>query len=625
VRRLCLLFLALASLPALPGCTEPTVAESPEVEGDEAGECDDGVDNDQDGTTDCDDDGCEAATACVEIDPNDVDDDGDGATENDGDCDDADPNNFPGNPEVCDGGDNDCDPSTWAPLGEEDGDTDGVLACDDCDDDDPNNFPGNAEVCDGRDNDCDETTQAEGGEADGDLDGAPACADCDDGDPASTIPAEDGDCDGTPTADDCDDDDPDSTVVADDGDCDGFEGCVDDGMLTFGGSTCMCCCCGSNANNAYLRASVDPSLSGAAQATVEFWAHLDDYSQYGTLVRSESTGSEGFSIGISGDCGYGGNRFKTSMSWGGAEAFSTGQATLGVWQHYAAVFDNGSVSYFVDGVLQWTGSAAFGTVPTMPNDQLFFGGWLDGGNGNNMHQVNGSYRSIRISSTARYVAGFTPPEDLVVDADTLHLYALDEGAGATVQDSASLVHTGTLINNPTWGVYEACPLGTDCDDEDPTVHPQAGDIYGDGTDSDCDRLDCEAAGDGATYFSLCSPDLWDAGAAVCAEGGHTFGSVRGEPENTFLADLLRSSPMYQSWPTAGGGVIWLNYTNTSGAWTWGDGNGDGYTNWAPGMPDEAGACAYLDIDGSGGTWPLGSWDDTPCATGDTRALLCTDR
>ena len=36
-----------------------------EIEGDEAGECDDGVDNDQDGLTDCDDDGCENATDCT--------------------------------------------------------------------------------------------------------------------------------------------------------------------------------------------------------------------------------------------------------------------------------------------------------------------------------------------------------------------------------------------------------------------------------------------------------------------------------------------------------------------------------------------------------------------------------
>lgn len=163
------------------------------------------------------------------------------------------------------------------------------------------------------------------------------------------------------------------------------------------------------------------------------------------------------------------------------------------------------------------------------------------------------------------------------------------------------------------------------DDEDPAVFPQAGDVYADGVDSDCDGLDCEATMDGAVYFALCSPGLWADAAAVCSAGGHDFGSVQSDAENALLEDLLRSSPMYQSWPTAGGGVIWLNYTNASGAWTWGDGYAGGWTNWAPGMPDQTSACAYLDIDGSGGGWPLGSWDDTTCATGETRALLCTDR
>lgn len=113
----------------------------------------------------------------------------------------------------------------------------------------------------------------------------------------------------------------------------------------------------------------------------------------------------------------------------------------------------------------------------------------------------------------------------------------------------------------------------ECDDADPAVLPQAGDVYADGVDSDCDGLDCKATMDGAVYFALCSPGLWADAAAVCSAGGHDFGSVQSDAENALLEDL----------------------------------------------------CAYLDIDGSGGCWPLGSWDDTTCATGGTRALLCTDR
>ena len=65
-------FIVAAALPlislSLLGCPsgdddDDTIPA--EIEGDEAGECDDGVDNDQDGLTDCDDDGCGAATACV--------------------------------------------------------------------------------------------------------------------------------------------------------------------------------------------------------------------------------------------------------------------------------------------------------------------------------------------------------------------------------------------------------------------------------------------------------------------------------------------------------------------------------------------------------------------------------
>ena len=59
-----LLFVGLLVLAGCPSGDDDDTAPA-NVEGDEAGECDDGVDNDQDGVTDCDDDGCENATACT--------------------------------------------------------------------------------------------------------------------------------------------------------------------------------------------------------------------------------------------------------------------------------------------------------------------------------------------------------------------------------------------------------------------------------------------------------------------------------------------------------------------------------------------------------------------------------
>ena len=86
-----LLFGGLSVLVGCPSGDDDDTAPA-NIEGDEAGECDDGVDNDQDGVTDCDDDGCENATACVGDDDTGDDDTGDDDTGDDdtGDDDTAD-------------------------------------------------------------------------------------------------------------------------------------------------------------------------------------------------------------------------------------------------------------------------------------------------------------------------------------------------------------------------------------------------------------------------------------------------------------------------------------------------------------------------------------------------------
>jgi subtilisin-like proprotein convertase family protein len=186
--------------------------------------CNDGVDNDCDGSDDGEDDDGDGSidVACGGDDCDDtdpairpgIDADGDGF-DSCVDCEDEDPDVNPGAIEDCDGIDNDCSGA----IDDRDLDGDGFesLLCgvgDDCSDTDPNSYPGAVEVCgDGVDQDCD------GEDIDDDADGdgftALECGgdDCDDGNPNVNPDAaeicsdgEDQDCDGLDEGEDDDGD-----------------------------------------------------------------------------------------------------------------------------------------------------------------------------------------------------------------------------------------------------------------------------------------------------------------------------------------------------------------------------------------------------------------------------------
>ncbi len=171
-------------------------------------DCDDGVDNDQDGYLDCLDNDCIADPACGELCHNGADDDRDGAIDcldsdclsdpgccdddldgyvdarhgcGGNDCDDRNVNLNPGVAEIPDGIDQDCDVYVDEGTIWYDDDGDGVAeVAGDCDDSKWQIAPGVPETCDGVDEDCD-----------GVIDEGTRCHD-DDGDGLSE---QDGDCD----------------------------------------------------------------------------------------------------------------------------------------------------------------------------------------------------------------------------------------------------------------------------------------------------------------------------------------------------------------------------------------------------------------------------------------------
>jgi hypothetical protein len=159
-----LFLLSLLASTGMLACTDTKVSETEEI-------CNDGIDDDQDGSLDCDDSDCASNIVC------DADGDGFGAA---ADCDDNDPSRYPGATELCDNLDNDCndivddiaEDSLEGTIyyADTDGDTFGdadasVNSCTipegyvtnsfDCDDSSDAINPDAEEVCDNLDNNCD--------------------------------------------------------------------------------------------------------------------------------------------------------------------------------------------------------------------------------------------------------------------------------------------------------------------------------------------------------------------------------------------------------------------------------------------------------------------------------------
>jgi len=163
-------------------------------------------------------------------------------------------------------------------------------------------------------------------------------------------------------------------------------------------------------------------------------------------------------------------------------------------------------------------------------------------------------------------------------------------------------------------------VNTDCNDGVATTFPFAGDaVGGDGTDEDCDGLDC-IAGDGGVnvafttgpYYVYCGTGgaaTKAAQAAACVAAGHD-----GLPTINIAGDNADLSTI------AGTNLVFLGVEDsaTEGTWVWDQGPAANCTAtatatciWDPGVPQPDGGatdnCAYFDGNTS-------TWFDTVCTT-----------
>ena len=108
-----------------------------------------------------------------------------------------------------------------------------------------------------------------------------------------------------------------------------------------------------------------------------------------------------------------------------------------VWQHVAVVSDQSLLRIYIDGVLHDEGPAQ-GLLSSFREPTIFRIG--------SVGNVFGRYviDELRISTTARYSADFTPPRVHALEADTLSLWRFDETPGRTTSDAAGNELDGIL-------------------------------------------------------------------------------------------------------------------------------------------------------------------------------------
>jgi hypothetical protein len=153
--------------------------------------------------------------------------------------------------------------------------------------------------------------------------------------------------------------------------------------------------------------------------------------------------------------------------------------------------------------------------------------------------------------------------------------------------------------------------GQDCDDNDPSVSPDAQEVC-DLADNNCNGiwdddpscpqcLSAPAMGGGSLAFCFVARSYSDAEADCVAQGGH-------------LASIHSADEQVEAWsgalPVADDQWwIGLNDLVAEGSYVWTDGTPFDYEGWAGGEPNDAGdneECVHL------ASWAGGFWNDIPC-------------
>ncbi|MBZ0231556.1 MAG: LamG domain-containing protein [Deltaproteobacteria bacterium] len=209
--------------------------------------------------------------------------------------------------------------------------------------------------------------------------------------------------------------------------------------------------------------AIDPQVPadvGAGDFTIDFWVRTN--SLMFTWAETCTTGANGWQSanvvvdrdrmgnGDHGDYGIaitrGGIAFGVSQGAAGAGLCGTRNVVDGTWHHVAVtrVASTGALSLYVDGNPDGTATGPTGDVSyrdgaTGAAKDPFLVLAAEKHDTSGSRSFNGWMDELRISTTVRYTAAFTPETmPYAVDADTAALYHFDEGDGNALTDARGM-------------------------------------------------------------------------------------------------------------------------------------------------------------------------------------------
>jgi hypothetical protein len=140
---------------------------------------------------------------------------------------------------------------------------------------------------------------------------------------------------------------------------------------------------------------------GAGNWTVECWVYLNSTARQGFVALENSSGTNvAWELGLNASTKF---RVLVQTSAGQVVIDGTTTPTTGVWYHLAAVRNGSTVTLYVNGTSEATGSVSTNAI-VAESSPVFVGQYGYG------FQMNGYIDDLRITKgIARYTANFTPP------------------------------------------------------------------------------------------------------------------------------------------------------------------------------------------------------------------------